>query len=29
LMTITVLPVGRGGRVFDPDRVDVVWKEDL
>lgn len=26
LATITVLPVGRGGHVFDPDRVDVVWK---
>ncbi len=26
LMTITVLPVGKGGRVFDPDRVDVRWK---
>ncbi|MFZ0714788.1 recombinase family protein [Mycobacterium sp.] len=29
LMTITVLPVGKRARVFDPDYIDVVWKEDL
>jgi hypothetical protein len=29
LMTVTVAPVGKGYRVFNPDRVDVVWKEDL
>jgi len=29
LMTVTVSPVGKGDRVFNPDRVDVVWKEDL
>jgi hypothetical protein len=28
LMTVTVAPVGKGYRVFNPDRVDVVWKED-
>jgi hypothetical protein len=26
LATITVKPVGKGGHVFDPDRVDVEWK---
>jgi hypothetical protein len=26
VMTITVLPIGKGGHVFDPDRVDVRWK---
>jgi hypothetical protein len=29
LMTVTVAPVDKGDRVFNPDRVDVVWKEDL
>jgi site-specific DNA recombinase len=30
LMTIKVMPVGKGtGPVFDPDAIDVVWKEDL
>ena len=30
LVTITVQPVGKGrGAVFDPDAIDVVWKEDL
>jgi len=28
-MTVTVAPVGKGYRVFNPDRVDVVWKEDM
>jgi DNA invertase Pin-like site-specific DNA recombinase len=27
LATITVKPVGKGGHVFDPDRVDLVWKD--
>lgn len=28
LMTITVLPVGRGaGRAFDPDSIDIAWKQ--
>lgn len=27
LATITVLPVGKGGHTFDPDRVDVDWKD--
>lgn len=26
LMTVTVMPVGRGGRVFNPERVRVDWK---
>jgi DNA invertase Pin-like site-specific DNA recombinase len=30
LMIITINAVGKGGgRVFDPDAIDVVWKEDL
>jgi hypothetical protein len=30
LVTITVNPVGKGtARVFDPDAIDVAWKEDL
>jgi hypothetical protein len=24
---ITIQPVGKGGHTFDPDRVDVVWKD--
>ena len=27
LMTVTVAPVGKGGYVFNPDRVDVAWKQ--
>jgi hypothetical protein len=26
LMTITVEPVGKGGHVFNPDRIQVQWK---
>jgi len=26
LMTITIAPVGKGGKVFNPERVQVVWK---
>jgi hypothetical protein len=26
LMTVTVLPVGKGGHVFQRDRIEVVWK---
>jgi DNA invertase Pin-like site-specific DNA recombinase len=29
LMTITVNPVGKGARVFDPDSIDRPWKKDL
>jgi hypothetical protein len=27
LATITIQPVGKGGHTFDPNRVDVVWKD--
>jgi DNA invertase Pin-like site-specific DNA recombinase len=27
LVTITIQPVGKGGHVFDPDRVELVWKD--
>ena len=26
LMTVTVAPVGKGGRVFNPERVQVNWR---
>jgi DNA invertase Pin-like site-specific DNA recombinase len=26
LMTVTVLPVGKGNKVFRPDRIDIKWK---
>jgi DNA invertase Pin-like site-specific DNA recombinase len=26
LATITVLPVGKGGHAFDPDRIDLAWR---
>jgi hypothetical protein len=26
LMTVTVVPVGKGGHVFNPERVQVAWK---
>jgi hypothetical protein len=26
MMDVTVLPVGKGGKVFRPERVQVVWK---
>ena len=29
LMTITINPVSRGSKIFDPDAIDVTWKEDL
>ncbi len=25
LATVTVLPVGKGGHAFDPDRIDLAW----
>ena len=25
LLTVTVMPVGKGGRVFNPERVQVNW----
>ena len=27
LATITIQPVGKGGHAFDPDRVDLDWKD--
>jgi DNA invertase Pin-like site-specific DNA recombinase len=29
LMVITINPVSRGSKVFDPNAIDVAWKEDL
>jgi hypothetical protein len=29
LMHITINPVSRGSKIFDPDAIPVVWKEDL
>jgi hypothetical protein len=29
LMTITINPVSRGSKIFDPNAIDVAWKEDL
>ena len=26
LMTVTVAPVGKGGHVFNPERVQVTWR---
>jgi hypothetical protein len=29
LMTVTVMPVGKGHKVFNRDRVHYAWKQDL